>query len=196
MNRQLRNRVKYAKDFLKVMMASFSRPQYGPKVFCIGYNKTGTTSLARSLKALGFKHATYNKVIWKDYYANKKIDKIIKYTSKFDSLDDLPWLKEDMIPLLDETFPGSKFIYLERDEESWKKSIYNWTYKKRGDHPDIEDSVKKFRAHRDFVLNYFENRGPEEFIVMSIKDPDGFKKLANFVGKETDLTGFPHFNRT
>ena len=43
-----------------------------------------------------------------------------------ESFDDLPWLKEGLPPILLETFPNSKFIYVQRDEASWKRSYRDW----------------------------------------------------------------------
>lgn len=174
----------------------FRKPQYTGKVFCIGFNKTGTTSLGTALKELGYRHSTYTNKVWLDYYQNNKIVKLLEFTAKFDSVDDLPWLKEDMIPVLDRVFPGSKFIYLERDEASWQKSIYNWSYKRTGEYPDLEQKTAEFRAHRAFVLDYFKHRSSDEFIVLNISDPDGYAKLAKFLGKATSRKAFPHYNST
>lgn len=178
---------------LKLMLRS---SEYKGKVFCIGYNKTGTTSLGKSLEMLGFKNSSFNRVVWRKYYKNNKIDEILKYTSKFDSFDDLPWLKEDLIPVLDKKFPNSKFIYLERDEESWKKSIYNWTFIKTGSYPDINEKLKCYRAHKKFVLEYFKDRINKDLIILNIKDEEGFSKLAKFLEKKPIMDKFPHFNKT
>jgi len=185
-----------AKHNFQLFKLVFRKPSYTSKVFCIGYNKTGTTSLGKSLGLLGFRNSSFNERVWRKYYKNNEIAKILKYTAKFDSLDDLPWLKEDMIPILDRTFPKSKFIYLTRDEESWKKSMYNWRQKTFGEYPDLVKSLEEYRNHGVFVLDYFKNRPKEDFIILDIKDKNGFKKLAEFLGKETNINGFPHFNKT
>src|SRR5699024_4627029 len=96
----------------KNAILAFRKPRYDSKIFCIGFNKTGTTSLGRALTDLGFRHSSFSQIVWRKYYQRGKIDKVLKYTAKFESFDDLPWLKEDMIPVLDKHFPGSKFIYL------------------------------------------------------------------------------------
>lgn len=181
--------------FIVIKMA-FKKPNYNSKVFCIGFNKTGTTSLGKSLEILGYNNSSFNRIVWRKYYANNDINKILKYTAKFDSVDDLPWLKEDMIPKLDKAFPGSKFIYLTREEESWKKSLYNWRYKTFEEYPDLEKSLKEFRDHKRFVLNYFKKRQKNDFMILDIKDKKGFKKLADFLGKTADRESFPHFNKT
>lgn len=187
---------KIIKNILFDIVLFFRKETYSGKVFCIGYNKTGTTSLGESLRILGYKHSSYSDKVWLKYYGNNKIVEILKYTAKFESLDDLPWLKEDMIPILDKVFPNSQFIYLTRDEESWKKSIYHWTYKMTGEYPDVDKCLEEYRVHRNFVYDYFKDRSKEEFLVLDISEEKGFKKLADFLGKETDCDDFPHFNKT
>lgn len=174
----------------------FRRPSYTSKVFCIGFNKTGTTSLGEALKELGYLHSTYTDKTWLDYYQNNKIVKLLEHTAKLDSVDDLPWLKEDMIPILDKVFPQSKFIYLERDEASWKRSIYHWSYQRTGQYPDVEQKLREFRAHRMFVMDYFRDRPNDQFIVLNIADPEGFEKLGKFLGKPTPRKAFRHHNAT
>jgi len=195
MNKKIKQNLKSLKDYIKIFILIFRKSNYDSKVFCIGYNKTGTTSLGRSLKMLGYKNSSFNKIVWKKYYLNNRIDKVLKYTAKFDSLDDLPWLKEEMIPILDKKFPNSKFIYLIREEEAWKKSLNNWSYKKFEKHPDLEKSLEEYKSHKDFVLDYFKKRSEEDFIILDIKDPEGFKKLGLFLGKTTSRDDFPHFNK-
>lgn len=195
MNNFLINLLIDAREFKNHLLLNFVKPNYNNKVFCIGFNKTGTTSLGKSLEILGYNNSSFNRRVWRKYYKNKDYNKILNFTAKFDSVDDLPWLKEDMIPVLDKSFPKSKFIYLIRDEESWKKSIYNWTHQETGKYPDIEEKFEEYKSHKEFVLEYFKDRS-DDFIVLNIKDPEGFKKLANFLGKKTERIGFPHHNKT
>lgn len=187
---------KIIKVIYENIMLAIASEKYQSKVFCIGFNKTGTTSLGESLKMLGYRHSTFNEKVWLQYYMNNDIVKILKYTAKFESLDDLPWLKEDMIPILDRVFPNSKFIYLTRDEESWKKSIYHWTYKMTGKYPHIDDCLNEYRGHREFVLNYFKDRSDKDFLSLDIREENGFEKLACFLGKKTALKNFPRYNKT
>ena len=180
----------------RALQLFFRRPEYNSKVFCIGFNKTGTTSLGKSLEAMGYQHSSYSDRAWLDYYHNNKIVELLKYTAKFDSVDDLPWLKEDMIPILDKVFPNSKFIYLERDEESWQRSIYHWTYQLTGKHPNLQQKLAEFRKHRAFVRDYFKDKPEDRFLSLNIADREGYKKLAEFLGKPVTRLSFPHYNRT
>lgn len=191
---------KILKESLKELMFQVKlltrRPNYSGKVFCIGYNKTGTTSCGKAFELLGYYNCSFNKKVWRKWYAQGEIEKIIRFAAKFDSFDDLPWLKEDMIPLLDKRFPNSKFIYLTRDEKSWKKSYYNWTHKVTGTYPDVDNGWQSYKNHEKFVLNYFKNMDSNKFLILSISEEESFKKLASFLGKETRICDFPHENKT
>lgn len=173
----------------------FRKPIKGPKVFCIGFHKTGTTSLGEALKLLGYHHTTFYKRVF-DNYENRETEQILQYAEKYDSFDDVPWFKEDMIPILDQHFPNSKFIYLERNEEEWVKSFENWSFKLSGRRANMVDWLAQFQSHRKFVLDYFKNSGSDRFIILDIGDPVGFRKLADFLDKPFVADKFPHFNRT
>lgn len=181
----------------KKIYLNTAKSEYNQKVFCIGFQKTGTTTLGRSLKILGFNHSSFDRTLFEEYYLkNRNIDKIIYYTSKFESFDDMPWSKIDMIPILDKTFRGSKYVYLKRDENSWKSSMYNWYYKKFGIYPDVESRLREYKEHQEFVMKYFKNRIGKDLIILDIEDKKGFTKLANFLGKKAPSDFFPHYNKT
>lgn len=174
----------------------FRKEQYDAKIFCIGYNKTGTTTLGKSLELLGYRNSSFNKKVWREYYKKGKIDKVLQYTAKFESFDDLPWLKEDLIPVLDRTFPESKFIYLERDELSWKNSLQKWSFKMTGKQVDVDEAYSNYMHHRNFVLDYFKDFPKDRFIVLNVSDENGLKKLGDFLGIQVPQNYFPHYNKT
>lgn len=183
----------WIKESLFNLKVLFLPKCYGAKVFCIGYNKTGTTSLGKALESLGFKNSSFNRRVWRKLYLKGKIDAVLNYTARFESFDDLPWLKEDMIPLLDHTFKGSRFIYLERDEEGWKKSFSQWTYSVTGKFLDCEKGWEDYLNHRAFVMSYFADR-QEDLLVLRISDPEGFSKLGKFLDIKTEQKAFPVYN--
>lgn len=185
--------------FLKLLYFNikvlFARRHYSHKVFCIGYNKTGTTSVGRAFEMMGYRNASFNRVVWRNWYLKGNYFKVLDYASKFDSFDDLPWLTEDMIPLLDKVFPHSKFVYLTREEEAWKKSLYNWTFKVTGTYPDIEKRLADFYSHRDFVMNYFNGR-ENDLLILDVSEEKSFEKLAAFLGKKAPQANIPHLHKT
>lgn len=174
----------------------FRKEQYDAKVFCIGFNKTGTTTVGKSLELLGYRNSSFNKKVWSKYYKKGKIDKVIKYTAKFESFDDLPWLKEDMIPILDRTFPNSKFIYLEREAEDWKQSMETRSYKMTGSKRDGDKAYEKYLRHQEFIHKYFKDFPTDRFIKLNVNDPNAFEKLAVFLKKPIVQSAFPVYNKT
>ncbi|HNP17776.1 MAG TPA: sulfotransferase [Fulvivirga sp.] len=181
---------------LKMAMLYFRKSDFSSKIFCIGYNKTGTSSLGTALSGFGFKHSSFNRIIYRNFYLKKKYDKIIWYTSKFESFDDLPWLKEDMIPKLDKAFPSSKFIYLHREEEDWIKSFESYSLKKKGIRPNMKKELLSYKKHERFVREYFKNWPENRFIELNIKDDLGAKKLSKFLSVKKPIESFPHKNKT
>jgi hypothetical protein len=173
-----------------------NKPTYSNKIFCIGYNKTGTTTVGKAFSMLGYRNTSFNQKIWRKHY-NKSSNyyKILRYATKFDSFDDLPWLKEDMITILDGVFPNSKFIYLERDDDKWQESYKRFVFKNSGVYPDLEKGLDSYRKHRKFILKYFEGR-QDDFLSISVSDENAFQKIADFLGKKAPQNKLPHYNKT
>ena len=48
----------------------------------------------------------------------------------------------------------------------------------------------------DTTLYYFRDRPANQFIILDVRDKKGFKKLAEFLGKQTTREEFPHCNKT
>src|SRR6056297_1638044 len=91
------------------------------KVFGIGLNKTGTTTLGVCLNKLGYNVKDCDLKLLK-YSDQKKMDPIYDTVKKYDGFQDWPW------PLLykelDQRFPGSKFILTTRkNSEAWFRSL-------------------------------------------------------------------------
>lgn len=172
------------------------QPRYDSKVFCIGFNKTGTSSVGAGFRLLGLHNSSFHPRLWRDYYLHGRLEKVLDYTARFDSFDDLPWLRQDMIPILDAVFPGSRFVYLERDIASWERSYAEWTRLMNGREADMDRAKKAFLAHRDFVRDYFAGRGGVDFMSLDVRDPCGLRKVAAFLGRKAPQDAFPHWNIT
>ncbi|WP_138419837.1 sulfotransferase [Aquibacillus sediminis] len=105
------------------------------KVFCIGRNKTGTTSLKRAFEDLGFKVGNQREAekLFVNYIEND-FDTIIDYCNTANVFQDVPFSWPDTYKYLDKAFPGSKFILTERDSaEQWYNSITKFHSKKFAD---------------------------------------------------------------
>jgi hypothetical protein len=110
------------------------------KVFGIGSQKTGTTTLGYCLQALGFTPHVLrpeSKVI-RAYARDPEI--VLRYAERYRSFQDAPWSYEDFYQQLDRRFPRSKFILTERDVDRWFASFV--AYKKA---PGRERSDIRYR---------------------------------------------------
>ena len=92
------------------------------KVFCVGFQKTGTSSLRDALRLLGYKVAgVYGRGQDLASLQASYVEDGLRLAHEHDAVQDMPW------PLifreLDSAFPASKFILLEREAESWFGSI-------------------------------------------------------------------------
>ena len=104
------------------------------KVFCIGFSKTGTTSLEKALNHLGYKmytgrydnyvaHWLYACYIYGDY------DEILRITDIYDAFADAPWGGTDVYKHVYRKHPDSKYILTLRDTEEWYESFCNMCLK-------------------------------------------------------------------
>ena len=95
-----------------------------PKVFCIGFQKTGTTSLADFLGSLGYEIAGYEPfrdLSHRTVNKTQLADRALQVIQDYDGAQDTPWYV--LYRELDEALPGSKFIHVVRDTDSWIKSV-------------------------------------------------------------------------
>lgn len=104
------------------------------KIFGIGNNKTGTTSLKAAMRELGFivgKQHTAEKL--SEDWAKRDFRKIVKYCKTAQFFQDIPFSKPYTYVVLDHEFPGSKFILTVRDSpEQWYSSLTSYHAKMWG----------------------------------------------------------------
>lgn len=173
------------------------------KVFCIGFHKTGTSSLDRALRILGYSvtgpNGQHDPDIASNVYAMAAA-----LTKKFDAFQDNPW------PIIyrwcHENYPDAKFILTVRDPERWYQSQGNfgenvtpmrkWIYGKNAGAPagNREIYLARYNAHNAEVREYF--RGNPNFVEMDVTAGDGWEKLCALVGKPIPDVPFPHANPT
>jgi len=129
------------------------------KIFCIGFNKTGTRSLMHFFKQNGFSTAPVRpfELMMTSYYSKnyEKINKLIKSDySKFSFFKDVPFSCPDFYKSLDSEFNNSKFILTIRDDEDeWYDSLIRF-HSKFGD----VKNVKNFNyVERGWMINFLNN---------------------------------------
>lgn len=94
------------------------------KIFCIGANKTGTTTLETVLKLYGYSlpsQAEQEIRISQSAFSTDYTD-FSNFVRQYDAFQDLPFSQGLIYVAADALFPNSKFILSERDSESWFNS--------------------------------------------------------------------------
>ncbi|TXB63698.1 hypothetical protein FRY74_12570 [Vicingus serpentipes] len=103
-------------------------PFFKNKIFCISYQRTGTTSTGQFFKDHGYKVATWgisNSNKWSLSWLKGDYEKIFKsfHFKKHQVFEDGPWWCNDFYKVLFHRFPKSKFILLERNPDKWFDSM-------------------------------------------------------------------------
>jgi hypothetical protein len=172
------------------------------KVFCIGFHKTGTTSLAVALRAMDYKVSGPDGVNDPEIEQNV-LPMAYSLVPQFDAFLDNPWpiiFKE-----LDAKYPGSKFILTVRNTDSWIKSLVrhfgsqitpmrNWIYDVGCPVGNENIYIKRYEDHNEEVLHYFKDR-PLDLLTMELNGGDGWEQICSFLGKKIPKVPFPHANK-
>lgn len=95
------------------------------KIFCVGFNKTGTTTLETILKAYGYvlpcqaeQETRLTKQTLTGNYAPLQ-----SFVTGYDAFQDMPFSQGETYAVADALFPNSKFILTERSSEDWFHSL-------------------------------------------------------------------------
>ena len=153
------------------------------KVFCIGLGKTGTTSIEKTLKELGFKMGDQRQgeLLIKDW-GQRNFSKIIKLCYTADAFQDVPFCLPYTYQALDQEFSNAKFILTKRDNPmQWFNSLTNFhsklwadgkripteedlknaNYLKKGwpflSHKLVYDTPKNNLYQKDYMINFYNN---------------------------------------
>lgn len=173
-----------------------------PRVFCIGFHKTGTKSLGHALKLLGYRVA--GPLGAQDPgIAKQAIAAALALATDFDAFNDNPW--PVLYKTLDATFPGSRFILTVRDEQHWLRSMVDyfgakdtpmrrWLYGAGTPLGNEATYLARYRQHNAEVLEHFAER--DDFLVLDFERGHGWPELCAFLDVEVPEQPFPHLNRT
>ena len=185
------------------------------KLFCIGFHKTGTTSLTKALKILKYNpiHGDGRKT-WPGADEGVTLTRMIDDGNRklptldmFDAFLDNPYFS--IWRHLDEKYDG-KFILTVREPDKWIESCCNY-YKNRrvrhmrhwmfGEYADPSSSVKarqvwidQYNRHNEDVISHFGNR--DDFLILDITKENDWDNLCRFLEKSTPREDFPHLNKT
>lgn len=139
-----------------------------PKIFGIGVNKTGTTSLKLAMKDLGYTIGYQRKAeVLVEDWGRRNFKRIIRFCYSAEFFQDVPFSLPYTFQALDTEFPDSKFILTVRNSsEEWYSSITRFHAKKWGKDnkiPSREDLQKaNYRGiGRPWRMNRLYYNSPE-----------------------------------
>lgn len=170
------------------------------KVFCVGFHKTGTKSLAWALDYLGYSVTGPN-------YVNSPpvnettLNKVFDLIPNYDAFQDNPW--PVLFKEIDERFPGNRFILTIREAQKWINSVVKyfgnkstpmreWIYGAGSPLGNESLYLQRYMEHNECVIDYFSGR--KDLLIMNLEEGDGWELLANFLGVESPEIPFPHLN--
>ncbi len=169
------------------------------KIFCIGLNKTGTTSLEAALKELGFIMGNQRRgELLLEEWKNRDFKKLFKLCRTAQAFQDAPFSYPDTYKYLDKEFPGSKFILTLRDsDEQWYNSITRFHSKIWADGkriPTKEDLMnatyrykgKPWEGNRA-LFNTPEDEPYKKDVLLEYYNKHNEDVLSFFKGREGDL---------
>ena len=177
-----------------------------PKVFGIGFQKTGTTTLGVIFDRLGYRTASYHQFrhfAGRDSVSMQEIEtEALRLAQEYDAAKDTPWPL--LYQSLDRAFPGSKFIHVTRDPDAWITSAV----KDFGTHPNaIHQAIygvpcpagheeiwrTRYLRHNEEVQAYFNDR-PDDCLSLRLEDGVTFEAVCDFLGEPRVGTGTPRAN--
>lgn len=181
----------------------------GQKIFGIGFQKTGTASLARALELLGYRVAhgivingPKGIAIAPPITNEKVLPFALARMKDVDAACDNPW------PLLfremDAAFPNAKFILTTRETHDWINSArrhfadrdsdaLRWIYGVSHIKGHEAHCMRVYDRHNMSVRQYFAHR-PNDLLQLDFGTGEGWQRLCSFLGKPIPDVPFPHAN--
>lgn len=193
-----------------------SRDPY--KIFGVGLNKTGTTTLAEALEVLGLgpvashdgaeeSHETVRAALEGNY------GPAIAYAHGYRAFEDRPWNIGKIYRELATAFPDARFVLTRRDPAHWWRSVERWlSVSKPGklaeycQHLQVDAGLARegVEALRLPMLDRYEHynravvehfRGADRLLVIDFEGGDGWPELCAFFGVPIPATPLPIANR-
>ena len=172
------------------------------KVFCVGFQKTGTTSLGSALEVLGYR-VCGAVGCWLPDIAEQALSIARRISPGYDAFEDNPW------PLvyreMDRQWSGSRFILTIREEADWLASMRRyftgpaapmeeWLYGKGGVTAASDARLLEvLNRHNNSVLSYFVGRR-DRLCVLGGQRPFRWQPLCDLLGVPVPHVAFPHVN--
>jgi hypothetical protein len=190
--------------------------QYDGKIFCIGFYKTGTTTIFEALRVLGYHTVNGDKP--GSYPGADDGAALIRQIDSgdyrlptfelFDAFTDNPYFRiwREIYAL----YPDAKYLLTVRDEAAWIAScvkfyrgrrirpMRTWMFGIHAD-PSRDEASRQawldaYRAHNVAVREFFRDRQHQYLELDPTREP-GWDRLCAFLGAPLPALPWPHANR-
>jgi len=192
-------------------VGSYRVPQPGgpdparPRVFGIGLNKTGTTSLHEALGVLGYESLHWGGPALREMVEASRAagDPLLtRLDPCYDAFSDILALSTSF-ELLDRQYPGSRFVLTVRPVDDWIESRRRHVERNRearaagtyrGGFLDVDEDAwrAEWDQHVARVRAYFAGRS--DFLEIDVAE-SGWGPLCELLGRPVPEAPFPHLNR-
>jgi hypothetical protein len=189
--------------------------QYDGKIFCIGFYKTGTTTICEALRVLGYHTVNGDKP--GSYPGADDGETLIRRIdagdyqlptlAMFDAFTDNPYFR--IWREIHALYPDARYILTVRDESAWIASCVKFYRDRRvrpmrvwmfGSHADpSRDEASRqawldaYRAHNAAVRAFFATR-PGQYLELDPTCEPGWERLCAFLQAPLPAQPWPHAN--
>jgi len=185
------------------------------RVFCVGSNKTGTTSIEHAVKQFGLSPIPSDKAygLYLGGGLNHSKENMVELFKKFELrkykynfFSDIPFNLLESHKMLYELFPDSYFILLTRDANKWFNSVlnwikqlkcqtmYNWVWGIEFTVANRTEIIDRYHKRNNGIIQFF-NHSPK-FLVLDIDEEYKYPKICKFLNKEIINKPFPYKNQS
>lgn len=187
---RLRFAVLYPGRRLRLLGARKLQGVTGSKVFCIGRNKTGTTSLQTFFSTAGFRVAPQwqgERLIHQSSFSPD--DNFWRWIDRYEVFQDAPFSWTWFLPLLISRYPDALYILSTRDEEEWLESLINHHYEhlKLPRNASNKELIAKMQTDSYIAVGYMYEAHVKQY---------GEPTEEPMYGREKLLTAFRQHNST
>lgn len=178
------------------------------KVFGVGLNKTGTSSLKRALITLGYNHSDLRGHLTYKFF-NERFDQIFDAVEEYDSFEDWPW------PLMykqvfEKYGKSARYVLTRRSSvQAWleslkahtlstnpennpRKRIYGFDYP----HGAEAQHIEFYQRHLAEVRKFFAEQDASDVLCeVCWEEGDGWQEICAFLKEKVPNAPFPHVNR-
>ena len=176
------------------------------KFLCVGFMKTGLTSLHDTAETLGLSVRHRRFKIWRAFLRGD-YETVMAFYDTADLFVD--WPHPYMYrPFLEKYRERARIILTLREPNDWYESLLRHNahahpithsqthiFGRYYPHGFKDDHIAIYNAHNDAVQSYFQSRGlTDQLLILNMEDSDNLERFEHFTGRTAQAGGYAHSN--